>query len=1143
MTERLGRGPYGSLSGRVDREILELRRENVALRRARYSLGRRLLRATVVGRTVVDYLFLYSIVLGAAVFVEWAISRYILCRLPKYSDAFESGFLKDLGSYLIAGQIGVLAIVSVAVAVVTLLSERTDGASVNTDIRLYYVESYSYELAISGVALLLILTFQMFWPLQHILNAIGRACGDDWFKLTLSAIHALWFGVNLLLFLQFITTTLRFVEPSTREALREGYSANEVIPRDAKARLLRSLFFNAPAHLFGGEALKQGPAIAFGYGSSLNEGARAELMTTFRAPARLVDVRLRPLRWALARWQQRVRQQPQRGARFGQSFWDSYLTITPNFDDVLDGQCNLVLRRGDVALSGLEKWVIRRCFRFAPVSSRTDDMPTPDNFLEQLVDKLVRQIEQTAATGFRAALDEVIRYHRFILATQNTKDEAGNAFNFAEIGGYVSRPDAEWVRQYRRAFVAAVDRIGTDTSFIDRLSTLAARLIPDDGLHFSQRVIQTLLELGIHEVVSLEDWVTRRSVIGPAVEPGTSPALAGSDKRAYEDVLRGFVGGWETLSQVLISSLSLERHPSNTGADAQWKVFTKGFPVLQAHLHCAAYFLAAAVWNNDALGADRFRDLLLRWLQPFYANLQASYMFGNTLLLTPELTTKDWPTVHSEVVARMLYRQEAALPGPVSGLLLWELHCDVVCVSGLVALHWYASGQQPSNTAAEVAILTLRRQKRAGDGSDLTQITPKSVFRLVFDFLIRYALNPRFAEGSYSADIDGLVRRLTNLASPRVVSGRIYGGYGIDGVETLRPVLLATLAANLPTQGDDGANNVIDDLEKDSLFAADDSVRNFIWTMRQMIQALDHAQESEVYVKAAKTFSGDLDLTAATARLRLELTGVVKAFEALRAERLRNAPLDESRMSLVRRKMTEEVLARGPSITCFTGFHVRRDNSATIPVSEVEFGVMDRGAFTQPYMSAFSFGDLPGHFVNALRSGLSNFLWREFQRHPKRVVSVDISESNDAFWRQAISEAAGVGPDPVVLVPIAGIGEEVTNALIMTKMLAEMNVSRDAAMPTGGGTGYLGTVGGVAVYGAQIPASTAFLCSGSLVRTISYGVVHGRDDVADFSFVDSVDPEKSQVRLKFAQRIEWASEAFVEFTIDHGNEAKAKTEA
>ncbi len=130
------------------------------------------------------------------------------------------------GSYLITGQIGVLAIVSVAIGVVTLISQRFDGSSGNTDIRLYYVESYSYELALSGVALLIVLTLQLFWPHGHVLHAAGLGGRDYSFKLALTLLHALWFSFNLLLFLQFITTTLRFVEPSSREILRERYSAN-----------------------------------------------------------------------------------------------------------------------------------------------------------------------------------------------------------------------------------------------------------------------------------------------------------------------------------------------------------------------------------------------------------------------------------------------------------------------------------------------------------------------------------------------------------------------------------------------------------------------------------------------------------------------------------------------------------------------------------------------------------------------------------------------------------------------------------------------------------------------------------------------------------------------------------------------------
>jgi hypothetical protein len=349
--------------------------------------------------------------------------------------------------------------------------------------------------------------------------------------------------------------------------------------------------------------------------------------------------------------------------------------------------------------------------------------------LEQLVDKLVTQTEKSATTGFRAALDEVTQYHRFILAAQNTKDDAGKAFNLAEVGGFFSRPDADWVSQYRRAFVAAADKIGSNTYFIDRLSNLAVRLVPDDCLDFSQRVLQTILDLGVYEVVALEDWVTRRALIGAgAGESRSSAVLTGSDKRAYENVLISFVGGWETLQHSLISSFGIDRHTRASAAGEQWSVFGRSFPVVQAHLHNAAYFLASAVWNDDALGADRFRDLLLRWLQPFYASLQTSYVFSNTLLLTPELATREWATVQVEVAGRMRFHREAALPGSLSGILLWELHCDVVCICGLVPLYWYATNQQPSEIAARAAVLTLRREKRTSDGSDLTEITQRPPF-------------------------------------------------------------------------------------------------------------------------------------------------------------------------------------------------------------------------------------------------------------------------------------------------------------------------------------------------------------------------------------------------------------------------------
>jgi hypothetical protein len=121
------------------------------------------------------FLGFYVTALLLALLCEWALNRYAPSLLPGYTGSAPRDFLKDVGSYLIAAQIGILTIVTVAVGVVTLLSDRQDGSSANTDIRLYYVESYSYELAASGIALLVVLTLQLFWPLQHILSNRGSS--------------------------------------------------------------------------------------------------------------------------------------------------------------------------------------------------------------------------------------------------------------------------------------------------------------------------------------------------------------------------------------------------------------------------------------------------------------------------------------------------------------------------------------------------------------------------------------------------------------------------------------------------------------------------------------------------------------------------------------------------------------------------------------------------------------------------------------------------------------------------------------------------------------------------------------------------------------------------------------------------------
>jgi hypothetical protein len=51
------------------------------------------------------------------------------------------------------------------------------------------------------------------------------------------------------------------------------------------------------------------------------------------------------------------------------------------------------------------------------------------------------------------------------------------------------------------------------------------------------------------------------------------------------------------------------------------------------------------------------------------------------------------------------------------------------------------------------------------------------------------------------------------------------------------------------------------------------------------------------------------------------------------------------------------------------------------------------------------------------------------------------------------------------------------------------------------------------------------------LRTVTYGVVHGAHDVANFEFIANDEPGQSRIRLRFSQRTEWADDVFVEFDL------------
>jgi len=59
-------------------------------------------------------------------------------------------------------------------------------------------------------------------------------------------------------------------------------------------------------------------------------------------------------------------------------------------------------------------------------------------------------LNRLAPVAFDAAVNELTRYHRFLLLVNATRTPDGKPFNYAAVPGEAwSAPHSEWIRQYR----------------------------------------------------------------------------------------------------------------------------------------------------------------------------------------------------------------------------------------------------------------------------------------------------------------------------------------------------------------------------------------------------------------------------------------------------------------------------------------------------------------------------------------------------------------------------------------------------------------------------------------------------------------------------------------------------------------------
>ncbi|MDX7951339.1 hypothetical protein P7D22_09145 [Lichenihabitans sp. Uapishka_5] len=368
-------GWFGSIQVWARRLVADQLRENDTLRGLRRRPLNRILRRFLSIGTFGRFMAAYACVDLAMLVTEAMVSVIAPDALPRWTfpaEAATSGppppdvkaILLNVGSYLIGAQVGALSVISLALALVTLIAQRDDAS---TDVRIYYHESLAFELVASCVALIAILCVQLIWPSQFLLHVMGFGTASQVFKLFLLCVHLAWLSANLGGLAHFTVTTFGFVQQSRREALRRRYTANVVHPRTMMPRLMEQIYGSAGPVISDHLGLASGGRLTFG--ADFGDPAAIEVRSSFDVPVTLRDVRLTWVAFVVRRWHQRCVADVRGAARDGDVFAARpAIWFTPMPEVPLRGDTPWCMRRGGVPLLPLERVILRLAFRFRKVS-------------------------------------------------------------------------------------------------------------------------------------------------------------------------------------------------------------------------------------------------------------------------------------------------------------------------------------------------------------------------------------------------------------------------------------------------------------------------------------------------------------------------------------------------------------------------------------------------------------------------------------------------------------------------------------------------------------------------------------------------------------------------------------------------------
>lgn len=544
------------------------------------------------------------LVLWSAAFGAVGVVEYFRPVLQPFAVQHFKGITKlsDWMSNLLGSQLTIIGIVFPLV--VGLISVLFQKKSARIHIQSAYQLHSGYMFAgLSGLSLAAFI----------VLGGMTLSIGDGYLNTAFAVTAFMWMLFNIFLSIWFFVSSLNVLDENKRDRLLNKYFLSQVVD-DYIQRSYIFAWLRYPGDNIG-ENYLDGIKI-LNYSLSEKEGMIHVKFDVSKDDV-ITDIYVRPLLFLLRRLK----------AVDGQ---DAEIIILPSFG-VRSGELILLSSKGIMPVSGLWRWLFRRCF----VTGHPENKRQLDDITFDFFGEAYDALNDKNISVFRAGIERLTDSYTSIKRSYNYRDDSNHLDEVKESGFSHTFSDSFHydLRRFVRETVKSTEYSGE--YFYESMAIPLHVYRKTQSTRFSD-FRQFLLSLfRVWHV--LNEW-----------KAGLGVTLSASQEQTHQELVRHFIGLWEGWSMN-----SIIGKPGNADSTGR----------LMYHLHNTARLLIPSVVADNASSVRYAHDVLCLWFNQsrFTRYWEEEYRWHSFFLTPDYLSLKETEPQWDMLLRGCMYKKDAAL--------------------------------------------------------------------------------------------------------------------------------------------------------------------------------------------------------------------------------------------------------------------------------------------------------------------------------------------------------------------------------------------------------------------------------------------------------------------------------------------------